>query len=123
MVMASEKTNMHYYERAKELRKLFWLNIDIAKTELVVKGSLVDFNTYQLICDTYECIISVRSFISQFKFMAMRKDGSNEEHKKDAKLIEEFNKIEERFDIQTLFLENLRSTPKANARPFEPSLT
>ncbi len=111
--MSQEKID-EYCDSAKELRKLFWLNLEIAQSELVAKNSPVDFNVYKLICDTYECIISARSFMARFESMAMRTDTSTEDYEKDNEFIKEFNKLEETFDMQTLFLETLRSKPKAH---------
>ena len=107
--MLSQEKIDEYCDSAKELRKLFWLNLEIAQSELVAKNSPVDFNVYKLICDTYECIISVRSFMARFESMAMRTDTSTEDHEKDNAFIKEFKKLEETFDTQTLFLETLRS--------------
>ncbi len=94
---------------------MFWLNLEIAQSELVAKNSPVDFNVYKLICGTYECIIYARSFMARFESMAMRTDTSTEDHdEKDNELIKEFKKLEETFDTQTRFLETLRSKPKAH---------
>ena len=112
MVMLSQEKIDEYCDSAKELRKLFWLNLEIAQSELVAKKSPVDFNVYRLICDTYECIISVRSFISMFEVMAVQKDRSTEDYEKCNAFIEEFKKLEETFDTQTLFLETLRHTAR-----------
>ena len=109
--MVSQEKIGEYYDSAKELRKLYFLNLEIAQSELVAKNSPVDFNVYKLICDTYECIISARSFMARFKFIAMRKDTSTKDHEKDNEFIEEFNRLEETFDKHTRFLETLRTKP------------
>ena len=108
--MSQEKID-EYCDSAKELRKLFWLNLEIAQSELVTKKSPVDFKVYKLICDTYECIISARSFMARFEFMAMRTDKSTEDYEA-SEFIKEFKKLEETFDTQTLFLETLRHTAR-----------
>ncbi len=109
--MSQEKID-EYCDSAKELRKLFWLNLEIAQSELVAKNSLVDFNVYKIICDTYECIIYARSFMTRFESMAMRTDRSTEDHEKDNEFIKEFKKLEETFDNHTRFLETLRHTAR-----------
>ena len=113
--MLSQEKIDEYCDSAKELRKLFWLNLEIAQSELVAKNSPVDFKVYQLICDTYECIISARSFMVRFGISAMRKDRSTEDNEKDNEFIEEFNKLEETFDTHTRFLERLRTKHTARA--------
>ena len=115
MVMVSQKRLDSYYSQSKELRTLFWLNLDIAQSEVVVKNSPVDFNTYKLICDIYVGIISVNSVISHFKLMSKLKDRSTDDCKKDNEIIEKFNKLEEIFDKQTQALEILRFKPNALA--------
>ena len=81
----------------------------------MVKNSPVDFDVHKLICDTYECVISTRSFISRFELLATLKDRSSDERKKDNELVEKFRQLEEVFDTQTQVLETLRSKPKTHA--------
>ena len=109
--MSQEKLD-EYCDSAKELRKLFWLNLEIAQSELVTKKSPVDFKVYKLICDIYECIISARSFMARFEFMAMGTDRSPEDYEGASEFIKEFKKLEETFDTQTQFLETLRHTAR-----------
>ena len=107
MIMVSQEKIVDYYDNAKELRKLFWLNLEIAQSELVAKDSPVNFNVYKLICDTYEGIISATSFMAWFE--SMQKYRSTDDHMKDIEFIEKFRQLEETFDKHTLFLETLRS--------------
>ena len=113
--MVSQEKLEKYCNSAKELHNLFWLNLEIAKTELVVKNSPVDFDVHKLICDTYEGIISARFFISRFELLATLKDRSSDECKKGNEVVEKFRQLEEVFDTQTQVLETLRSKPKAHA--------